>query len=114
MLPDDNLRQKTMFSAPPNEKYEAALRMGYQPQFVRNTLQLNNGPLPDSSGAVAFSDISYLAGVAATDWSWSPLWADFDGDGWRDLLITNGYVKDITDLDFVTYASEYKMTSILC
>jgi hypothetical protein len=109
MLPDDNLRQKTMFGAVPNEKYAAALRMGYQPQFVRNVLQLNNGLLPDSSGTVAFSDIGYMAGIAATDWSWSPLWADFDMDGWRDLLITNGYVKDITDLDFTTFATEYKM-----
>lgn len=109
MLPDDNLRQKTMFDAVPNDKYAAALRMGYQPQFVRNTLQLNNGALPDSGGGVAFSDIGYMAGVAATDWSWSPLWADLDADGWRDLLITNGYVKDITDLDFTAFASEYKM-----
>lgn len=109
MLPEDNLRQKTMFDAIPNDKYAAALRLGYQPQFVRNMLQLNNGSLPDSSGTVAFSDIGYMAGVAATDWSWSPLWADVDGDGWRDLLITNGYVKDITDLDFSVYASEYRM-----
>lgn len=109
MLPDDNLRQKMMFGAVPNEKYTSALRMGYQPQFVRNVLQLNNGLLPDSSGTVSFSDIGYLAGVAATDWSWSPLWADFDLDGWRDLLITNGYVKDITDMDFTSFANEYKM-----
>jgi enediyne biosynthesis protein E4 len=109
MLPDDNKRQKTMFGSIPNDKYERALSLGYQPQFVRNVLQLNNGKLPDTSGAVSFSDIAYLSGMAATDWSWSPLWADFDMDGWRDLLITNGYVKDITDLDFMTYASEYKM-----
>lgn len=109
MLPDDNLRQKMMFGAVPNEKYASALRMGYQPQFVRNVLQLNNGLLPDSSGTVSFSDIGYLAGIAATDWSWSPLWADFNLDGWRDLLITNGYVKDITDMDFTSFANEYKM-----
>ncbi|HZF64967.1 MAG TPA: VCBS repeat-containing protein, partial [Chitinophagaceae bacterium] len=109
MLPEDNLRQKTMFGAIPNDKYAASLRMGYQPQFVRNVLQLNNGPLPDSSDAVSFSDIGYMSGIAATDWSWSPLFADFDLDGWKDLLITNGYVKDITDLDFATYANEYGM-----
>ncbi|MBC8033667.1 MAG: VCBS repeat-containing protein [Chitinophagaceae bacterium] len=103
MLPDDNLRQKTMFGSIPNDKYHAALNKGYQPQFVRNVLQLNNGLLPDSSGTFAFGDIGYMAGIAATDWSWSPLWADFDMDGWRDLLITNGYVKDVTDLDFVNH-----------
>jgi enediyne biosynthesis protein E4 len=110
MLPDDNLRQKTMFGSPANESYERALKMGYQPQFVRNMLQLNTGVLPDSiNHAFAFADIGYMAGVAATDWSWSPLWADFDNDGWRDLLITNGYVKDITDLDFTTFMNEYSI-----
>jgi hypothetical protein len=109
MLPDDNQRQKSMFGSIPNDKYAQALRMGYQPQFVRNMLQLNNGPLPDTSGDVVFSDIGYLAGIAATDWSWSPLWGDFNLDGWKDLLITNGYGKDITDLDFATYMNEFRM-----
>lgn len=107
MMPDDNLRQKTMFGAIENDKYNDALRMGYQPQFVRNVLQLNNGPLPGKSGGdVSFSDIGYMAGVAATDWSWSALFADFDLDGNKDLLITNGYVKDITNLDFVNFMNE--------
>jgi enediyne biosynthesis protein E4 len=109
MLPDDNLRQKTMFGAIPNDKYENALRRGYQPQFVRNTLQLNNGVLPGKNKLPGFSDIGYLAGIAATDWSWTPLWADLDLDGWKDLLITNGYVKDITDLDFASFSSESRM-----
>lgn len=110
MLPDDNLRQKTMFGTIPNDRYNEALRMGYQPQFVRNMLQLNNGIVPGiDTPAVSFADIGYLAGVAATDWSWSALFADFDLDGNKDLLITNGYVKDITDLDFVTYRNELSM-----
>lgn len=109
MLPDDNLRQKTMFGSVPNDRYQTALKMGYQPQFVRNTLQLNNGLLPEKSGAPAFSEIGNLAGIAATDWSWTPLFADFDLDGWKDLLITNGYVKDITDQDFAAFSSEYLM-----
>ncbi|MFN4145206.1 MAG: VCBS repeat-containing protein [Runella sp.] len=109
MLPDDNLRQKTMFPNIPHDKYRQQLRMGYQPQFVRNVLQLNNGAKPQQPYNPTFSDIGYLAGIAATDWSWSPLFADFDMDGWRDLLITNGYVKDITDLDFMSYSNEYNM-----
>jgi len=107
MMPDDNLRQKTMFGSIQNDKYNDALRLGYQPQFVRNVLQLNNGSLPGGdSNAVTFSDIGFMAGVAATDWSWSALFADFDLDGNKDLLITNGYVKDITNLDFVNFMNE--------
>ncbi len=109
MLPDENLRHKSMFGTIQNDKYAEALQRGYQPQFVRNMLQLNSGSVPDSAHAATFCDIGYMAGIAATDWSWTPLWADFDMDGWKDLLITNGYVKDITDLDFATYANENRM-----
>jgi len=110
MLPDDNHRQKTMFAGIPNDNYHQSLKLGYQPQFIRNVLQLNTGLIPDSNNSnFAFSDIGYMAGIAATDWSWSPLWADFDNDGWRDLLITNGYVRDITDLDFTSFMSEYSI-----
>jgi hypothetical protein len=101
MLPDDNLRQKTMFATIPYDRFQMARRLNYQPQYVRNVLQLNRG---QGSGTMPlFSDISYLAGTAATDWSWSALFADLDNDGFRDLLITNGYRKDITDLDFISY-----------
>src|SRR5262249_24568037 len=53
-------------------------------------------------GDVVFSDIARLAGVAATDWSWSSLFADFDNDGYKDILITNGYPKAVNDLDYQT------------
>lgn len=96
MMPDDNLRQKAMFSNTGYSKFKLNLDRNYLPQYVRNVLQLNNG-----NGT--FSDIGCLSGIYATDWSWSPLIADFDNDGWRDILITNGYLKDITDLDFVSY-----------
>ncbi len=113
MMPNDNMRQKTMFGSIQNDKYNDAIRMGYQPQFVRNVLQLNNGHLPGGdSNAVSFSDIGLMAGVAATDWSWSTLFADFDLDGNKDLLITNGYVKDITDLDFVNFMNESSLFGV--
>jgi enediyne biosynthesis protein E4 len=99
MLPEDNLRQKTMFSDIGYDRFQLALQKKYQPQYVRNVLQVNNG-----NGT--FSDIGYFSGIEATDWSWSPLIADFDNDGWRDIFITNGYVKDVTDLDFGVYAKE--------
>ncbi|MCX6213455.1 MAG: VCBS repeat-containing protein [Spirosoma sp.] len=108
MLPDDNLRQKTMFSTIPYDRFQMARRLGYQPQYIRNVLQLNRGfgaagKEPPLSPVPHFSDISYLAGTAATDWSWSALFSDLDNDGFSDLLITNGYRKDITDLDFTSY-----------
>ncbi len=71
---------------------------------MRNMLQVNGGKAPD--GRMVFSEIGQLAGVSATDWSWSPLLADLDNDGWRDLFITNGYLRDITDLDFVSFNNQ--------
>jgi hypothetical protein len=50
-----------------------------------------------------FSETGYLSGVNATDWSWSPLFADFDNDGFKDLHVTNGFVRDLTNGDFVLY-----------
>ena len=110
MMPDDNLRQKMMFGGINYDTYDQALRQGYQPQFVRNMLQFNHGMRPD--GVPQFGDIGYLAGVNATDWSWSTLFADFDNDGFRDLLITNGYRKDVTNLDFISYRSESTILGI--
>lgn len=99
MLPDNNVRQKAMFGNIEYDKFQENLRRKYQPQYVRNVLQLNNGNN-------SFSDIGYMAGIAATDWSWSPLMADFDNDGLRDILITNGYRLDVTDLDFIVYRGD--------
>lgn len=102
MMPDDNLRQKTMFANTGYDRFHLNLQRKYQTQYIRNVLQLNNG-----NGS--FSDIAFMTGVYATDWSWSSLMADFDNDGLRDILITNGYRKDITDLDFVAYSQESGM-----
>jgi enediyne biosynthesis protein E4 len=101
MMPDDNRRQKSMFPAPNYNKYKLDIALGYQPQFVRNMLQLNQGE--------TFSEIGQMAGVYATDWSWSALMADLDHDGFRDIWITNGYKKDVTDLDFVSYQQDHAM-----
>ncbi len=106
MDPEDNNRKKTMLSPANYRTYQNSDYYGYQYQYVRNTLQLNEGPRSsanDSSGAPVFSDISFLAGIAETDWSWTPLVADFDRDGYKDLIITNGFPKDITDRDFMSF-----------
>src|SRR6267378_4413863 len=102
MLPEDNKRWKLTPRGNSYDKFQSTLLMGYEPQYVRNTLQLNNG-----NGT--FSEIGQIAGIEATDWSWSALFADFDNDGLKDLFITNGYVKDITNLDFIVYGDTAQM-----
>lgn len=101
MLPRDNRRRKLMLTEPGYDRFYMSLNLGYQAQFVRNTLQLNNGPGPD--GHPTFSEIGQLAGIDDTDWSWGALFGDLDNDGLKDLLVTNGYRRDVTNLDFVVY-----------
>jgi len=103
MLPEDNLRQKQMNIAMNYDRFLMALDNGYIPQHSRNTLQLNRGIL---NGKLQFSEIGQLAGIYQTDWSWSPLWADFDMDGQLDLFVSNGIPKDITDSDFIMYRDQ--------
>lgn len=101
MLPEDNKRQKLMFGATNYDRYQSEIKTGYSPQFMRNSLQLNRGL--STSGDVVFSEIGQLAGVSATDWSWTALFVDLDNDGLKDIFITNGYPKDITNRDFASY-----------
>ena len=99
MLPEDNKRWKLTPRGSSYDEFQNGLNAGYEHQYVRNTLQLNNGN-------ETFSEIGQLAGIEATEWSWSALFADFDNDGWKDLFISNGYGKDITNLDFMVYADQ--------
>ncbi len=105
MLPEDNLRKKSLMNGSSYFAYQEWDRLGYGHQYGRNTLQLNQGyaPMPGGGRKVVFSEIGLLAGVAQTEWSWSSLFADMDHDGYRDLLITNGFPKDVTDHDFTNY-----------
>jgi len=105
MLPEDNRRQKLLKGADAYDKYTMRANAGFHHQQMRNTLQLNNGV--DTSGIPIFSEVGQMAGISNTDWSWSALFADFDNDGWKDLFISNGIFKDITNLDFVKYTSGY-------
>tara|TARA_R110002012_G_scaffold263161_2_gene445731 strand:- start:14199 stop:17426 length:3228 start_codon:yes stop_codon:yes gene_type:complete len=104
MLPEDNMRQKLLFSPENYEHYNLFLKAGLHHQLMRNMLQLNNG---DGT----FSEVGQLAGVSATDWSWAPLFADFDNDGFTDLFVSNGFLKDFTSLDFINYRNEYLQNS---
>ncbi|WP_080237520.1 VCBS repeat-containing protein [Spirosoma rigui] len=102
MLPEDNRRQKLLQLQENYESFELMQQQGLQRQYMRNMLQLNNG---DGT----FSEIAQTAGVSNTDWSWSPLLADYDNDGYKDLFITNGYLRDYTNKDFLRYWGDYKV-----
>ncbi len=113
MNPEDNFRKKKNLSGANYFLYQSFLQNGLVIQYVRNTLQLNNGLFNLDTGKQllpSFSDISFYAGVAETDWSWNPSLADFDNDGWKDLLITNGYPKDVTDHDFAAFRANSSAT----
>ena len=115
MNPEDNYRKKMMLNPNGYQKYQNSDLYGYNYQYVRNTLQLNQGPRVgqnDSIGAPIFSEIGFYAGIAATDWSWTPIVTDFDNDGKRDIIITNGFPKDVTDHDFISFRNEaYQIAS---
>ena len=89
MLPEDNVRRKAMLQPYNYVSYLNNERFGYTYQHVRNMLQLNLGERPDN-GKLLFSDVSLYAGIHATDWSWTPMLADFDHDQFRDIIIVNG------------------------
>jgi enediyne biosynthesis protein E4 len=101
MLPEDNHRQKLLKGPDEYDKYALAVDSGYHHQYMRNTLQINLGLAGDS--LPRFSELGQLAGVSHTDWSWAPLITDLDNDGLKDLFITNGYLRDYTNLDFLKY-----------
>lgn len=104
MLPETNERKKMMFSGISPEKYDLERRLGYEPEFMRNMLQLNNGTrINNGKQEPFFSEIGQLAGISETDWSWSVLLADFDNDGWKDMYVTNGLAKDLTNSDFLSF-----------
>ncbi|ARV14671.1 VCBS repeat-containing protein [Polaribacter sp. SA4-12] len=98
MESNNNRRQKAnMASMNPELFYETVL-YGFHNQYMHNCLQLNSGLI--RNGIPEFSNISRLAGMSSTDWSWGPLFADFDNDGFKDLYITNGTRREVNNKDF--------------
>lgn len=107
MLPETTEGRKKMIGDLTWSKAELIEQAGYAPQYMRNTLQLaSDGHTP---GETTFCEIGQMAGIAATDWSWGPLLADFDNDGWKDLFVSNGYYRDIGDKDFIDYTNNLFM-----
>ena len=103
MLPPDEKTLKTYGSDENPDVYKVKLELrGYQNQYSKNCLQRNNG------NGVSFSETALQSGVSATDWSWAPLFADFDNDGNKDLFISSGIIKRPVDLDFIRFADKRK------
>jgi enediyne biosynthesis protein E4 len=101
MLPGDEKTLKTYGSDENADIYKVKLELnGYQNQYSKNCLQRNNG------NGISFSETALMSTVAATDWSWCPLFADFDNDGNKDLFISSGIVKRPVDLDYVRFVSD--------
>lgn len=99
MLAPEGPRRQRLMSTMNLERDRQMQQKGYGRQVMRNVLQL-------SDGHAGFSEIGHLAGMSATDWSWAPLMADFDNDGWRDLFISSGVKRDLNDLDFFLYTAD--------
>ncbi|HYK43541.1 MAG TPA: VCBS repeat-containing protein, partial [Parafilimonas sp.] len=98
MLPSDPYILKRSEGEDENDIFNLKIKYGYSYQYTRNNLQYNRG-----NGV--FSDVGLYANVAATDWSWSPLWIDFDNDGLKDLFVSNGIPKRLNDIDYINYVS---------
>jgi hypothetical protein len=106
MLPDRQDVFNNSANAEDLSVHIAKRQAGYHTQYARNTLQVNRG-------RGRFSEIGYLAGVYATDWSWAPLFADLDNDGHKDLFVTNGIYRRPNDLDFIRYVSDRSVQASL-
>lgn len=106
MLPEKDERLKTMIAFETYDTYQLRLKNGYYNQFMRNMLHLNtrNGK---------FVEIGELAGVAATDWSWGALMVDLNNDQYKEIFVTNGINKDVTNQDFVELGSSDQIRAAL-
>lgn len=106
MAVEDPVRQKQLFAVNQNyDKFNLMLQYGLYYQYPHNSFQLNNG-----NGS--FSEIANYAGIAETEWSWAPLVADFDNDGWKDMYITNGLKRDMTDWDYKVFVLDSVINSM--
>ena len=101
MLPEDNYRIKLTSGSDNFDKYQLLLQQGFYKQSMRNMLHINQGN--------SFSEVGQMAGISNTDWSWSALLADYDLDGLQDLFVTNGYLRDYTNMDFLSFAVDMKL-----
>jgi enediyne biosynthesis protein E4 len=104
MLPQDNKRQKLLKGPDTYDKYNLAVDSGFHRQNMRNMLHVQANSTRDS--IPKFYEIAQMVGISNTDWSWAPLFADFNNDSFQDLYVTNGYLHDYTNMDFLKYSQD--------
>ncbi|HLF35709.1 MAG TPA: VCBS repeat-containing protein, partial [Cyclobacteriaceae bacterium] len=92
MVPEQHVRRQSNMGGMNPQAFRDVVNEGGHYQYFTNTFFLN-------AGGGYYSDISKLAGITSTDWSWSVLFADLDNDGWKDIFIANGLMRDIRDYD---------------
>lgn len=106
MLPSDPYILKRSFGDDEYDIFLDKIASGYNYQYSRNNLQYNRG-----NGM--FSEIGMYSGIYATDWSWAPLWMDFDNDGLKDLFISNGIPKRLNDMDYINFVSSEEVQKMV-
>ncbi len=104
MMAKDNRRAKANMASMDPKLFWSTVNAGFHFQYMQNNLQMNNGLVNDS--LPDFSNVARLAGVSSTDWSWGPLFADLDNDGWKDIFISNGTRREINNRDFFAEVSK--------
>jgi enediyne biosynthesis protein E4 len=98
MTAEDNRRLKANMSGMNPQSFWETVKDGMHYQYMQNSLQLNRGF--DKNGNLKFSEVSRIAGISTTDWSWSALFADLNNDGWKDIYVTNGSRRDVNNTDY--------------
>lgn len=99
MLPETEQRTKSVMEFDNYDVFKLKQSRDFYQQYIQNTLQVNNGNN-------TFSEIAFYGGVARTDWSWAPLIFDMDNDGYKDIFVTNGIIRDLTEIDFVDFLAD--------
>lgn len=102
MMASDNYTQKTSMSGMNTKRFQDHVDLGLHHQYMYNALQINNGVDPNTNLPL-FSDVAQMAGISSTDWSWAPLLLDMNNDGYKDLFVSNGIMRDFRNNDFKIY-----------
>lgn len=103
MFPNSYNRQKRVLGGMNYSGHMVIKNNDYTLQYMRNTLQLTNGHLDEEP--IRSSEVGFMHGISSTDWSWASLMVDFDNDGDKDIFVTNGYIKDVIDLDYIDFTT---------